>query len=87
VLEEAAAGTLALPKKGATFREYTAGGTEVMLVEINGISEAEPKSLAEARGPAIAAYQDALEAEWIEALRARYPVTVYREALHSLAGK
>ena len=87
VLEETAAGTLSLAKKGPTFREYTAGGTEVMLVEIKGVSGPEAKSLAEARGPAIAAYQDQLEAEWIDALRARYPVTVYREALHSLAGR
>ena len=87
VLEEQAAGTLAVGRKGTTFREYSAGGNEVILVEIRGVSGPEAKSLAEARGPAIAAYQDHLEAEWIAQLRAKYPVTVYREALHSLAGR
>jgi peptidyl-prolyl cis-trans isomerase SurA len=87
VLEEQAAGTLAVGRKGPTFREYSAGGNEVILVEIRGVSGPEAKSLAEARGPAIAAYQDHLEAEWIAQLRAKYPVTVYREALHSLAGR
>lgn len=87
VLDEAATGNLELQRKGPTFREYTAGGSEVILVEIKGLSGPEPKSLAEARGPAIAAFQDELEAAWIAELRARYPITVYREALHSLAGR
>jgi peptidyl-prolyl cis-trans isomerase SurA len=87
VLEEQAAGTLTVSRKGPTFREFSAGGNEVILVEIRGVSGPEAKSLAESRGPAIAAYQDHLEAEWIAQLRAKYPVTVYREALHSLAGR
>jgi hypothetical protein len=34
---------------------------------------------------AIAAYQDHLEAQWVAALRAQTPFTVYRDALHSIA--
>jgi hypothetical protein len=56
-----------------------------VLVEVRNYLPVQPKSLSETRGVAIAAYQDHLEAQWVAALRAKTPFTVYREALHSLA--
>jgi hypothetical protein len=49
------------------------------------VRNAEPKSLIEARGQVIAAYQDYLEAEWIAELRANTLVEVNRNLLHNLA--
>ena len=40
-----------------------------------------PKELNEARGLVISAYQDELEKKWIEELRNKYPVTIYKEVL------
>ncbi|MDE0979048.1 MAG: peptidylprolyl isomerase [Flavobacteriales bacterium] len=85
VLADHNAGTLAPASKGVTFVEYTAGGDEVILVQVEEIRESEPKTLAEARGQVIAAYQDQLEADWIEALRSDKVVEVNRSLLHSLA--
>ena len=85
VLADHLSGSLVMASKGATFVEYTAGGDEVILVHVQEIREPEPKTLAEARGQVIAAYQDQLEAEWIESLRSEKAVEVNRSLLHSLA--
>lgn len=85
VLADHLSGSLVMASKGATFVEYTAGGDEVILVQVQEIREPEPKTLAEARGQVIAAYQDQLEAEWIESLRSEKTVEVNRSLLHSLA--
>ena len=85
ILADHLSGSLVMASKGATFVEYTAGGDEVILVQVREIREPEPKTLAEARGQVIAAYQDQLEAEWIESLRSETAVEVNRSLLHSLA--
>jgi peptidyl-prolyl cis-trans isomerase SurA len=85
VLADHNASTLATASRGVTFVEYTAGGDEVILVQVEEIRKPEPKTLAEARGQVIAAYQDQLEADWIEALRSDKVVEVNRSLLHSLA--
>lgn len=41
----------------------------------------QPKKLSEARGVYISAYQDRLEKDWLESLKSKYPVEVYREVL------
>ena len=83
VLEDAAAGSL--PTKSPVFVAYEGGGEETILVHVKSIRSPEPKALSEARGQVIAAYQDYLEATWIEALRSLTPVEVNRGLLHSLA--
>ena len=71
--------------KGAPrFLEFNAGGDEVILVEVREIRPAEPKTLEEARGQVIAAYQDYLEAAWLESLRAKYVVNAYPEVMYGL---
>lgn len=65
--------------------EYPAGDGAVVLVEVIAVRKPEPKALEACRGAAIAAYQDELESTWVEGLRAKYPVQVNREVLHSLA--
>ena len=83
VLADAAAGTLAT--KAPVFAAYEGGGDETVLVHVGAVRSPEPKTLAEARGQVIAAYQDHLEAEWIEALRAGTAVEVNRALLQTLA--
>lgn len=85
VIADYTTGSLAMASKGLTFVEYTAGGDEIILVQVQGIRDPEPKTLAEARGQVIAAYQDQLESDWIEALRSEKTVEVNRTLLHSLA--
>ena len=83
VLADAAAG--ALSEKAPAFATYEGGGDETVLVHVGAVRSPEPKTLAEARGQVIAAYQDHLEAEWIEALRAGTTVEVNRALLQTLA--
>jgi len=83
VLADAAAGTLS--EKAPVFAAYEGGGDETVLVHVGAVRLPEPKTLAEARGQVIAAYQDHLEAEWIEALRAGTIVEVNRALLQTLA--
>ena len=64
---------------------YEGAGDETILVHIKEVRNAEPKSLIEARGQVIAAYQDYLEAEWIAELRGNTPVEVNSDLLHNLA--
>ena len=83
MLADAAAGTLS--EKAPAFATYEGGGDETVLVHVGAVRSPEPKTLAEARGQVIAAYQDHLEAEWIEALRAGTTVEVNRALLQTLA--
>jgi peptidyl-prolyl cis-trans isomerase SurA len=83
VLADAAAG--ALTDKAPVFATYEGGGVETVLVHVGAVRLPEPKTLAEARGQVIAAYQDHLETEWIEALRAGTTVEVNRALLQTLA--
>ncbi len=83
VLADAAASTLS--EKAPVFATYEGGGEETVLVHVGDIRSPEPKTLAEARGQVIAAYQDHLEAQWIEALRAGTSLSVNKALLHSLA--
>ena len=80
ILAENAAGTLSTGT--AT---YEGAGGETIVVYIQDLRDAEPKSLMEARGQVIAAYQDFLEAEWIRELRGNTTVEINRDLLQNLA--
>lgn len=43
-----------------------------------------PKTLDEARGPVIAAYQEYLEKQWVASLKSKYAVKIHREALNTI---
>lgn len=64
---------------------YEGAGGESIVVYIQDLRDAEPKSLMEARGQVIAAYQDFLEAEWIRELRGNTTVEINRDLLQNLA--
>lgn len=57
---------------------------KVMLVDLKKLMAPAPKALDEARGLITAAYQDQLEKDWIQELRAKYPVTVDKSVLYSI---
>ncbi|MDB4693811.1 peptidyl-prolyl cis-trans isomerase [Flavobacteriales bacterium] len=80
ILAENAAGTLAT---GTAI--YEGAGGETIVVYIQDLRDAEPKSLMEARGQVIAAYQDFLEAAWIAELRGNTTVEINRDLLQNLA--
>jgi peptidyl-prolyl cis-trans isomerase SurA len=44
--------------------------------KVENVTPPQPKKLSEARGYIVADYQDYLEQEWVESLRAKYPVKV-----------
>ncbi len=67
-------GVVDIPNEGGNFKFYVVGG----------ILAPEPKSLKEARGLVTSDYQTYLEKEWINQLRAKYPVTVNEEVVKSL---
>ncbi|MBX2890612.1 MAG: peptidylprolyl isomerase [Saprospiraceae bacterium] len=56
-------------------------------IKIEEIIPPTPKTLSEARGYAVADYQDYLEKQWIEELRREYPVKVNEEVLKTLIKK
>jgi peptidyl-prolyl cis-trans isomerase SurA len=86
ILSDYNAGTLTMEmSKGALFVTYDGAGGETILVHVKSLRQPEPKTLTEARGQVIAAYQDFLEATWIEELRAAAVVEANRTVLHSLA--
>ncbi|MEZ4756827.1 MAG: peptidylprolyl isomerase [Flavobacteriales bacterium] len=71
-----------LDKPGLS-KDITVNG-QVVVVDLKQVMPPAPKALEEARGAITAAYQDALESEWIAELRARYPVTVNKDVLYSI---
>jgi peptidyl-prolyl cis-trans isomerase SurA len=56
----------------------------VIIVDLKRIVPPAPKSLDETRGAVTAAYQDSLEREWVEELRAKYPVIINKDVLYSI---
>jgi peptidyl-prolyl cis-trans isomerase SurA len=69
---------------GMTEGKTDAGTKTATFVKVEKIIAPEPKTLAEARGYAVADYQDYLEKQWIEDLRKEYPVVVNEEVLKSM---
>lgn len=60
---------------------------QVVFVNIKKLIPAAPKQLDEAKGLITADYQNQLEKEWIESLRAKYPVEINQEVVDSIASK
>lgn len=56
----------------------------IQFVKLNKVIPPTPKSLDEARGYVISAYQDQLEKEWIEELHKKYPVSVDKQVFNSM---
>lgn len=57
---------------------------QVVFVKINQTLAPSPKSLIEAKGPITSDYQNFLEKEWIDALKAKYPITINKDVLYSI---
>ena len=56
----------------------------ITFVKLNKVIAPTPKTLDEARGYVISAYQDQLEKEWIEELHKKYPVTIDQKVFNSM---
>ena len=54
------------------------------IVKIIEVRKPEPKTLKEAKGVVISDYQTQLEADWLEALKAKYPVTINEKVLEKV---
>ena len=55
-----------------------------VIVDMKRVLPPTPKTLEESRGLVTAAYQDALEKEWITSLRAKYAVVTNKDVLYSI---
>lgn len=53
-------------------------------IKVERLLPPSPKALSEARGYAVADYQDYLEKRWVEQLRAQYPVEIREEVFRAL---
>ncbi len=56
----------------------------VLMVDLQEVLPATPKTMDEARGLITAAYQDQLEKDWIKELRGKYEVRVNKDVLYSI---
>ena len=59
-------------------------GNSTVFVNVKQKIASQPKSLEEAKGLVTADYQGFLEKEWIESLRAKYPVKINQEVVDSI---
>ena len=62
-------------------------GEEFPFVGLNGKVLKAPEVYMDERGKVVSAYQDELEAAWIQELRAKYPVVVNQEALEEIKAR
>jgi peptidyl-prolyl cis-trans isomerase SurA len=75
-------------KKGALTDARTDAGTKTAtFLKVEEIIPRTQKALSEARGYAVADYQDYLEKQWIEDLRKQYPVQIDEAAFKTLVKK
>jgi peptidyl-prolyl cis-trans isomerase SurA len=75
-------------KAGSMTAAKTDSGTKTAtFLKIEEIQPPTPKALSEARGYAVADYQDYLEKQWIEDLKKQFPVKIDESALKSLVKK
>ena len=78
----------AIWKAGALTAAKTDAGTKTAnFMKIEAIEPPTPKKLNEAKGYAVAEYQDFLEKRWVEQLRQEYKVVINKEAFESLIKK
>lgn len=57
---------------------------QYVILRTNKILEPMPKTIAEAKGIITSDYQNALEKEWLDDLKKKYPVTINKEVLYSI---
>ena len=57
---------------------------QIVFIKVNKILAPAPKTLSEARGPVTSDYQNFLEKEWLDLLKSKYEVVVFKEILYSL---
>lgn len=57
---------------------------QVVFVKLNKTIPPTPKTLTEAKGPITSDYQNFLEKEWLDSLKAKYPITVNNDVLYSI---
>ena len=55
--------------------------------KVERLMEPTPKALNECRGPVIADYQDHLEQEWVNEVRAKYKVEINTQVFESMIKK
>ena len=60
---------------------------QIVFINIKSVLPAAPKSLEEAKGLITADYQNLLEKEWIDSLRAKYKVEINQPVVDSIASK
>jgi peptidyl-prolyl cis-trans isomerase SurA len=72
-----------LTKEGLS-SDIAGEGGKVMIVDVRKVLPPTAKTLDESRGLVTAAYQDALEKEWIAELRGKYPVVTNKDVLYSI---
>jgi peptidyl-prolyl cis-trans isomerase SurA len=77
--------------KGQTFQKGVSGILEVdgkfYVIKVRELLPASQKELTETRGAVTAAYQQYLEASWLEELAKKYPITVDKEVLYNIGKK
>lgn len=77
--------------KGQTFQKGVNGILEsdgkFYVIKVRELLPASQKELTETRGAVTAAYQQYLEASWLEELAKKYPITVDREVLYNIGKK
>ena len=75
-------------KSGTMGELKTDAGTKTAsFIKVENIIPPSPKALADARGYAVADYQDYLEKQWVEELRKEYKVDVKTDVLNALVRK
>jgi peptidyl-prolyl cis-trans isomerase SurA len=72
---------------GMTAPKSDAGTKTASFTKVESIVPPSPKTLQEARGYAVADYQDYLEKQWVEDLRKAYPVQIDEAALKGMVKK
>jgi peptidyl-prolyl cis-trans isomerase SurA len=78
----------AIWKAGSLTAAKTDEGTKTAnFMKVEEITPPTPKKLSEAKGYAVADYQDYLEKNWVEKLRAEYKVDIDRKVFESLIKK
>jgi peptidyl-prolyl cis-trans isomerase SurA len=65
-------------------KQSTENDGTIIITEILKITNGDQKSLDDCRGQVIADYQDELESDWIETLKAKYSVTVNTDTFNEL---
>lgn len=69
---------------GMTAAKTDAGTKTATFSKVEQILPPSPKALSDARGYAVADYQDYLEKQWVEKLRNQYPVKIEEDVLRAL---